>query len=256
MNERLRTTMLRSGVTVLDLAECAGVDAKTVERWIGMGRLPHRKHRWAAARLLGVDEAYLWPDLLVRFHGRQQVTSQAELVELYPDRASVPRQVWLRLLGEAQQNVDVLVFSGTFYAQTQPRIAAMLGAAAARGAAVRLCFGDPDSEAVAIRDREEGIAGTLAAKIRSSLSYYRGLLRLENCEVRLHSTTLYASMFRYDDEILVNPHAYGEPASANPTLHLRRIDGGALVSHYVGSFERVWASAMPWAGSDVSGKEQ
>jgi hypothetical protein len=44
--------------------------------------------------------------------------------------------------------------------------------------------------------------------------------------LRVASTTLYTSLFRYDDEIMVNPHAYGEPASANPTLHLRRLDGG------------------------------
>ena len=42
----------------------------------------------------------------------------------------------------------------------------------------------------------------------------------------LHSTTRYAALFRYDDEIIVNPHVYGEPASANPALHLRRLDGG------------------------------
>ena len=100
-----------------------------------------------AAVALGVDEAYLWPDLLSMFPGRRQVASRSELVELYSDRASVPREVWLRLLGEAQEHVDVLVFSGTFYAQTQPRIASMLSAAAGRGAEVRLCFGDPSSEA-------------------------------------------------------------------------------------------------------------
>jgi hypothetical protein len=33
--------------------------------------------------------------------------------------------------------------------------------------------------------------------------------------MRLQATTLYASLFRYDEEILVNPHAYGAPASAN-----------------------------------------
>src|SRR5580658_6465123 len=148
--------MLRSGVTVDELADIAGVDAKTVERWISLNRLPHRRHRWAAARTLGVDEAYLWPDLLVRFPARNLVTSQSELVELFPDRATVPRQLWLRLLSEAQEYVDVLVFSGTFYAQTQPRIASMLQEAAKRGAVVRLCFGNPNSEAVAIRDHEEG----------------------------------------------------------------------------------------------------
>jgi len=102
-----------------------------------------------------------------------------------------------------------------------------------------------------VRDREEGIGGTLAAKIRSALTYYRPLADMEGCEVRLHSTTLYASLFRYDDEILVNPHAYGEPASANPTLHLRRIDGGTVAGHYLASFERVWATAMPWSGGGI-----
>lgn len=90
----------------------------------------------------------------------------------------------------------------------------------------------------------------MAAKIRSALVYYRCLIETGGCELRLHGTTLYASIFRYDDDILVNPHAYGEPASANPTLHLRRLDGGAVAGHYMNSFERVWASAMPWSGID------
>jgi transcriptional regulator with XRE-family HTH domain len=248
VNERLRTTMLRAGISIEELADCAEVDTKTVERWISAGRLPHRQHRWATARRLGVDETYLWPDVLRRSPARRQDASRSELVELYPDRASVPRELWLRLLDEVQERVDVLVFSGTFYAQVQPRIASMLAAAAKRGMQVRMCFGDPASEAVAVRDREEGIGGTLAAKIRSALTYYRPLADVEGCEVRLHSTTLYASLFRYDDEILVNPHAYGEPASANPTLYLRRIDGGSVADHYLASFERVWATAMPWSG--------
>ena len=142
----------------------------------------------------------------------------------------------------------MLVHSGTFYSQVQPRIGTQLADRAAAGVKLRLCFGDPASEAVAIRDREERIGGTLAHKIRSSLTYYRPLLDIEGCDVRLHSTTLYASLFRYDDEILVNPHAYGEAASANPVLHLRRLDGAGLFDHYVASFDRVWETALPWTG--------
>jgi hypothetical protein len=163
----------------------------------------------------------------------------------------VLRELWLRLLEEVQEHLDVLVFSGTFYAQTQPRIAFLLAQAARRGVQVRLCFGDPAAEAVAVRDREEGIGGTLAAKICSALTYYRPLADAGGCEVRLHSTTLYASLFRYDDEILVNPHVYGEPASANPVLHLRRLDGGTVAGHYMGSFERVWETSVPWSGGEV-----
>ena len=151
----------------------------------------------------------------------------------------------------AAARIDVLVFSGTFYAQTQPKVAGMLADAAARGVEVRLCFGDPASDAVATRDREEGLCGTLAAKIRSALTYYRPLAGLEGCQVRLHATTLYASLFRYDEEVLANPHAYGEPASANPVLHLRRLDGGQVTGHYLACFDRVWETAKPWYGEEV-----
>lgn len=243
--------MVRRGVRVEDLADECGVDPKTVERWISLGRVPHRRHRWTAARRLGAEEAYLWPEVLASAAGKRGEASRAELIEIFPDRASVPRETWLRLLSEAQERVDVLVFSGTFFAQIQPRVARMIAERLSVGVQVRLCFGDPSSEAVAVRDREEGLGGTMAAKIRASLTYYRELADAEGCEIRLHPTTLYNSLFRYDDEILVNPHAYGEAASANPTLHLRRVDGGGLFEHYVDSFERVWATGMPWLGGEV-----
>ena len=242
--------MMRAGISADDLALCCGVDAKTAARWISPGRVPHRSHRWAAARRLGYEESYLWPDI-PRSAARRAEASQSELVRLYPDRASVPREVWIRLMTEAREHIDILVFSGTFYAQTQPKVARMLADAAGRGAEVRLCFGDPAAEAVAVRDRDEGLGGTLAAKIRSSLTYYRALAGDGTCEVRLHSATLYASLFRYEDEIMANPHAFGEPASANPVLHLRRLDGGQVTDHYMASFERVWATAAPWSGQEI-----
>ncbi len=250
VNERLRTAMMRAGISADDLALCCGVDAKTAERWISPGRVPHRSHRWAAARRLGCEESYLWPDIR-RSAAQRAEASQSELVRLYPDRASVPREVWLRMMTDAIAHIDVLVFSGTFYAQTQPRVASMLAGAAGRGAEVRLCFGDPACDAVATRDREEGLAGTLAHKIRSALIYYRPLAGVDGCQMRLHSTTLYTSLFRYDDEIMANPHAYGEAASANPALHLRRLDGGQIAGHYLACFERVWDTAKPWYGEEV-----
>jgi len=250
VNERLRTAMMRAGISADDLALCCGVDAKTAERWISPGRVPHRSHRWAAARRLGCEESYLWPDIR-RSAAQRAEASQSELVRIYPDRASVPREVWLRMMTDACEHIDVLVFSGTFYAQTQPRVASMLADAAGRGAEVRLCFGDPACDAVATRDREEGLGGTLAHKIRSALTYYRPLAGVDGCQMRLHSTTLYTSLFRYDDEIMANPHAYGEPASANPALHLRRLDGGQIAGHYLACFERVWDTAKPWYGEEV-----
>jgi transcriptional regulator with XRE-family HTH domain len=251
VNERLRTVMLRRGIATEDLARVCEVDPKTVERWISHGRVPHRKHRWSAANRLNADEAYLWPEIMARAGEGRHPRGLAELIEIFPDRASVPRETWLRLGGEAQGRIDVLVYSGTFFAQTQPRVAHMLTERVGAGVQVRLCFGDPASDAVAVRDREEGLGGTMAAKIRASLTYYRDLSSLDGCEIRLHATTLYNSLFRYDDEILVNTHVYGEPASANPTFHIRRLDGSGLFDHHLAGFERVWATALPWLGAEV-----
>ncbi len=60
-NERLRGQMLAAGVTVDGLAAHAQVDPKTVERWISRERIPHRRHRFTVAKLLGCDDTYLWP---------------------------------------------------------------------------------------------------------------------------------------------------------------------------------------------------
>lgn len=247
MNERLRTVLLREGVTEAQLAEVCGVDPKTVERWVG-GRLPHRRHRWAVANRLHSDEIYLWPETAGSASGMDR---SSELLEFHPDRASVPRETWLRLLRHAHERIDVLVMSGTFYAQVQPRIAAMLAERMEQGVRVRMAFSDPGCEAVAVRDREERLGGVMAAKVRASLTYYRDLVACQRFELRLHTTTLYNSMFRYDDEVIVNPHVYGAPASLNPTLHLRRSAPGGLFDQYLASFERVWATALPWAPSEV-----
>ncbi|MET9292287.1 XRE family transcriptional regulator [Streptomyces sp. NPDC003077] len=244
MNERLRSALVQRGLTVEAMAEACSVDQKTASRWVS-GRVPHRRHRWTVANLLSVDEAYLWPE---NGQGVQRLGPvRSELVDTFPNRASVPRDVWLSLLLGAMKQIDVLVFSGTFFAQTNPHIARMLRERAEAGVRVRLCFGDPSGEAVSVRGREEGIGDTLAAKIRASLTYYRDLVGHPGCEVRLHDTTLYNSLFRYDDHLMVNPHIWGQPASANPILQLRNTDGGEWFQRYGDSFEAVWASARPWA---------
>ncbi|MFF7155344.1 helix-turn-helix domain-containing protein [Streptomyces sp. NPDC008139] len=244
MNERLHSVLAQRGVTPELLAEACEVDPKTVGRWLG-GRIPHPRHRYRVAKHLRVEETFLWPapQALSRPTAGVQGT---ELLGTYPNRASVPRDTWLGLLQQAQEQIDVLVFSGTFFAQSNPHVARMLAARAADGVRVRLCFGDPRGEAVAIRGSEEGIGDTLAAKIRASLTYYRSLLTVTGCEVRLHDTTLYTSLFRYDDTLLANPHIYGQPASANPVLHLKWAETNGWFDTYAHSFDAVWADARPW----------
>ena len=54
-----------------------------------------------------------------------------------------------------------------------------------------------------------------------------------------HATTLYNSIYRFDDEMLVNTHLFGTPAAYAPILHLRRLAGGEVFDNYTASFNQV-----------------
>jgi hypothetical protein len=45
--------------------------------------------------------------------------------------------------------------------------------------------------------------------------------------------------------LLVNRHAYGQPAGQALVLHLRPVSGGTLVATYLDGFKRVWSEARP-----------
>ncbi|WP_150241495.1 DUF5919 domain-containing protein [Nocardiopsis quinghaiensis] len=243
-NERLRAALLQRGATPATLAEEIGVDAKSVERWITQGRTPYRRHRYAAAAYLGVEETYLWPKALSP--EQSKAASQSEIVEIYPHRWSVPNDLWRRIFENAQQEISVLVFSGFFLAD-DPSMIKLLADKAKAGVRVRMLLGDPDSEAVAQRGRDEGLNELFAAKIRNVIVLYRSLRQVPGVEFRLHGTTLYNSLYRADDQLIVNTHVYGAMASEAPVFHLRKIPGGEMVSTYLESYEKVWAQASPLA---------
>jgi hypothetical protein len=67
-----------------------------------------------------------------------------------------------------------------------------------------------------------------------------------SCQIRLHSTVLYNSLYRGDDQLLVNAHLYGTGAPNAPVLHLRRVASGDMVTMYTDSFDRIWAAAVPY----------
>ena len=244
-NERLRALLLERGKTPDQLAEHVRVDAKTVERWITRGRLPYRRHRFEVASFLGVDESYIWPDAL----GRDEVAvvSESEIVAVWPHRSEVPRDTWGHLFSQAEREIGVLVYAGLFLSE-DAGIQKILKDKAAAGARVRILLGDPDSQVVADRGDDEGIGDTVAAKIRNALALYRPLRQVEGVEFRLHRTVLYNSIYRADDQVLVNTHVFGVAAAQAPAWHLRKLPGGELASLYIDSFERVWETATPVDG--------
>jgi transcriptional regulator with XRE-family HTH domain len=236
VNERLRRAMLRSGYTVESLAEAADVVSKTAERWITGEVTPYPKTRYRVAALVGEDESYLWPQVV-----DHASLAGAELITTWPRRTDVPRHLWIELLRSAQRSIDVLAFAGLFLAEDHPEWLPELAVKASAGVRVRMLLGDPAGQQVTARDQEHSIAGGVSGRARAVLAYYQQMP--EATEIRLHDSPLYNSVYRFDDEMLVNVHAYGILAAYTPVMHLRRVDG-AFFSTYTESFERVWASSV------------
>jgi hypothetical protein len=222
------------------------VDPKTVERWITKGRVPYRKHRYEVAAFFGVDESYIWPDALSR--DQVAAVSESEIVAVYPHRWAMPRDIWQHFFEQAKREIGILVYAATFMAE-DAGFRRMLGEKAQSGVRIRILLGDPDSNAVAGRGQDEGIDEAIAGKVRNAIIMFRSLLDFENVEIRLHGTILYNSIYRSDEQLLVNTHIYGMMATNAPVFHLRKIPGGDMVSTYLESFDRVWESAVPYRGA-------
>ncbi|MFD0651245.1 MULTISPECIES: helix-turn-helix domain-containing protein [Streptomyces] len=242
-NERLRGAILERGFTYEEVAERLGVAAKTVERWVSEPtRKPYRRFQYAVASLLRYEVSYLWPD--ERTMAEVAAAGNAELVKLYPHRSAVPHSLWPTLFSQALRHFDVLVYSG-FWLTEDSAFLRVVKEKASAGVPVRFMLGDPDSAAVATRGDDEGIGPSMASKIRNALLNYSPLFGLPGVEFRLHSTTLYNSIYRTDNELLANGHVYGVGAYLAPVLHLQRVPGGELFDTYAESVERVWEGARP-----------
>ncbi|MFF4264141.1 helix-turn-helix domain-containing protein [Streptomyces virginiae] len=233
--------MTSRGWTHSTLAEVSGVDPKSVERWVNLGRVPRRPTAIKAAEALGEDIHALWPAL------RQARSARAvspELVALYEQRADLPVSVFVDLLSSAQERIDVLVYAAVFLHEAYPRLNDLLKERAAAGCQVRICVGDADSQNVQLRGREEKFGHGIESRCRLALLHYRSLVDVVGVEIRTHGTTLYNSIYRADDQALVNAHVWGVNAYGAPVWHLRRVEGGSMFDTYVESFESVWSTAQ------------
>ncbi|WP_279330439.1 XRE family transcriptional regulator [Streptomyces sp. OS603R] len=241
-NERLRAVMAAGGWTYAALADKVEVDPKSVERWVNLGRTPRRATAMLAAETLGEDVHALWPALR---QARPARAVSPELVALYDQRADIPVSAFVDMLTQARKRIDVLVYAAVFLHEAYPRLNDLLQERASDGCAVRIAIGDPDSGNVQQRGREERFGHGIESRCRLALMHYRPLAGVPGIEVRTHATTLYNSIYRADDQAMVNSHVWGMNAYGAPVWHLRRSGKGGMFDTYVSSFDAVWETATP-----------
>ncbi|WP_280272173.1 XRE family transcriptional regulator [Nocardia wallacei] len=248
-NERLRAAIADAGLTTEALAQHVGIDPKSVYRWMVKGVVPPRTAAHTAAELLGVAVGFLWPELDLP----TKQAAQLEIADIYPHRADTPRRLWLDLLSGTQSELWLFANASLFLPEQNPESIELIRQKAQKGVRVRILLGDPDSPEMELRGSEERLYEAIPARIRMALTYYSPLVGVPGVEFSLHRTCLYNSIFRYDDQMLVNQHVYGTYGYMAPVLHLRRVRGGDFFDMYIRSFERVWETASPIENSNFWG---
>jgi hypothetical protein len=85
--------------------------------------------------------------------------------------------------------------------------------------------------------------GGIVGRVEMANAYYAPLIGAPGVEFHLHRTTLYNSIYRYDDHMLINQHVYGTYGYLAPILHIRKTDTGDLFDTYARSYDLIWSQS-------------
>jgi len=237
LNETLCHALIQAGLTEEDVATRLQVDPKTVRRWLE-GRVPYLRHRWAIAAMLSTDEIDLWPQL------RASRTIPDEVVAVYPHRDTMPKAIWLRVLGSAQHEIGILDNIGASPVGEQPIVAALAEQAEA-GVCVRICLCDSDAPGIPQRTGRPENSNAPRTNMGDMVAVYAPLREKDQIQIRQRRGSLYSSIYYADEQLLISQHAYGISPGQAPVLHLRRTQGGdgEMMAAYLDAFEHAWLEA-------------
>lgn len=236
--------MSSARLTERDLALRCEVDVKTVSRWLAdEARVPHPRHRWAAAEALGVDESVLWPEAI---RNTVKTGPDREVVSVYPYRSACPKSVWRALITEAKSTITLAGYTNYFLWLEHPNLAKVLKRKAEQGCRVRFLIGDPDSEVTRRREEAEAVPLTVSTRIRITLAELDQLKDVPGIEARFGDEHIAMSAFQFDDEMLVTPHLAKLVGHDSPLLHLKRHQDDGLYDRFAYHVKELWS-----AGRDI-----
>ncbi|BBZ10776.1 hypothetical protein MBRA_09710 [Mycobacterium branderi] len=248
-NNRLMQRLQAKGLSPQRFATAMSVDVKTVRRWLSNTNYNIREdNARRAATLLGCTPHDLWPNQYSPTMASALATispSGPFTATLYASRTQLPISAWQQHFADATTSIDILVLAATFLFDTLDGFLDTLLDAAARGVAVRFLVGDPDTATMILRGVEEGIGEAVIARCRTSVELLAPHAGTPGLDIRTHDTTLYTSIFRVDDAMIVNFHIYGSPGRNNPVLVLSRHHEPRLWATLEEAFTQVWDHATP-----------
>jgi hypothetical protein len=248
-NDALRTAMATAMLTEQELADKCAVDVKTVGRWLAQdSRIPHPRHRYAAAEALGADPEMLWPDGIRR---NIKTGPDREIVAAYPRRTDCPKTVWRSLISGATRDITLAGYTNYFLWLELPNLRAVLRRKAENGCRVRFLLGDPDSETTLHREMLEDVPLTVSTRIRITLDELAKLGTVPAIEARYSDEHVAMSVFVFDDDLLVTTHLAHLVGHDSPMLHLQRVMDGGLYDRYAYHVAELWRAGRPIGALDA-----
>lgn len=246
-NELLKAKLRECGLSPSQLARRVGVELKTVRRWLANAYASVREdNARQAATALDCTPHDLWPTKFAPEPATARPDTPVPFSPTtYASRTQVPIAAWQDHFTGAQTSIDILVFAATFLFDTLDGFTTTLTESAGRGVQVRFLVGDPHGDNMTLRGEEEGIGESVKARSHNSVELLRPYTTTPGFAVRTHETTLYSSIFRVDNDVIINFHIYGSPGRDNPVMIFSRQQEPRLWATFERAFTRVWDDAQP-----------
>ncbi|HUT98385.1 MAG TPA: hypothetical protein VM054_04835 [bacterium] len=154
--------------------------------------------------------------------------------------------LWKTMFKNANSQIDLMAYA-MHHLSFQPWFIEILNEKIAKMVQIRILLGNPiviedEFDFIKSRNNEEGKVGSIKERIVTMLEQLEPLYVPRNNKfyVKLHNTTLYNSIYRFDDNMLITPHLYGMVGSSAPLLHIIKNNENSLFEKYTKCFEAVW----------------
>ena len=241
VNHRLRGAMLSAGLSATELASAAGVDPKSVSRWLCEDRVPQTQTRHKVAEALGQHATFLWPELLNGFATEESALT--ELARVWATRTAVSADTWHGYFNRAAQQIDILVYAGGFLVEALDLVD-IIRWKTASGVRVRMLVGDPDSSAVHNRAQEERVCW-LPERCRTMARYLASLDGVSAPQSEYMAPPSTQASFGSTGSCSSISTPTGRGRVIHRSLRSFAQAGTRLFDHYSSAYERVWAISQP-----------